>query len=69
LNERLAHGGHPVLAMCAGNAVVKSDPAGNRKLVKSSEAGRIDGMVALTMAMGVAPLDETEEVDVLAMVG
>jgi len=57
LNGRLAHGGHPVLTMCAGNAVVVSDPAGNRKLAKNKSSGRIDGMVALTMAMGVAPSD------------
>jgi phage terminase large subunit-like protein len=56
LNGRLAHGGHPVLEMCAGNAVVQTDPAGNRKLAKHKSHGRIDGMVALTMAMGVAPL-------------
>ena len=60
LNGRLAHGGHPVLTMCAANAVVQSDPAGNRKLAKHKSAGRIDGMVALTMAMGVAPLMQQE---------
>lgn len=59
LNNRLAHGMHPVLAMCAANAVVQSDPAGNRKLNKAKSAGRIDGMVATTMAFGVAPLGET----------
>jgi phage terminase large subunit-like protein len=53
LNGRIAHGNHPVLTMCAGNAVVQSDPAGNRKLAKHKSAGRIDGMVALAMAMGV----------------
>ena len=51
LNERLRHGGHPVLGMCAANAVVKSDTAGNRKLVKTSERRRIDGMIALAMAV------------------
>jgi phage terminase large subunit-like protein len=56
LNGRIVHGGHPVLTMCAANAVVQTDPAGNRKLAKSKSSGRIDGMVALTMAMGVAPL-------------
>jgi phage terminase large subunit-like protein len=61
LNERLAHGGHPVLAMCAANAVVQTDPSGNRKLAKDKSRGRIDGMVALAMAMGVAPMSETEE--------
>ena len=54
LNASLAHGNHPVLSMCAGNAVVKTDPAGNRKLDKMRSAGRIDGMVALAMARGVA---------------
>lgn len=58
LNGRVAHGKHPVLAMCAANAVVVSDPSGNRKLAKDKSSGRIDGMVALAMAMGVAPLDE-----------
>jgi phage terminase large subunit-like protein len=43
--------------MCAANAVVVSDPSGNRKLAKDKSSGRIDGMVALAMAMGVAPMD------------
>jgi len=58
LNGRVAHGNHPVLSMCAANAVVVSDPSGNRKLAKDKSSGRIDGMVALAMAMGVAPLEE-----------
>lgn len=55
LGEKVRHANHPVLTMCAGNAVVTTDPAGGRKLDKSKAAGRIDGMVALTMAFGVAP--------------
>ena len=58
LNGRVAHGGHPVLTMNMANAVVKSDPAGNRKLAKDKSAGRIDGAVALAMLVGVAPLDK-----------
>lgn len=54
LNGKIAHGGHPVLTMCAANATVQSDPAGNRKLSKIKSHGRIDGMVALAMAMSVA---------------
>jgi phage terminase large subunit-like protein len=53
LQERVRHGGHPVLAMCAANAVAVNDPAGNRKLDKSKATGRIDGLVALAMASGV----------------
>jgi phage terminase large subunit-like protein len=55
LEGKVRHGGHPVLTMCAANAVVTSDPAGNRKLNKQKSATRIDGMVALAMAFGVAP--------------
>lgn len=59
LNGRVRHGMHPVLTMCAANAVVSSDSAENRKLVKAKAYGRIDGMVALVMAAGVMPeLDE-----------
>jgi phage terminase large subunit-like protein len=53
LAERVRHGGHPVLTMCAANAVAVPDPAGNRKLDKSKATGRIDGLVALAMAEGV----------------
>jgi phage terminase large subunit-like protein len=53
LSEKVRHGNHPVLTMCAANAVVTTDPAGGRKLNKAKAAGRIDGMVALTMAFGV----------------
>ena len=54
LNGRVAHGSHPVLKMCAANAVVVRDPAGNRKLDKAKATGRIDGMAALANAFGVA---------------
>ena len=54
LNGKIAHAGHPVLTMCASNATVQADPAGNRKLSKIKSHGRIDGMVALAMAMAVA---------------
>lgn len=54
INGNVRHGMHPVLTMCAANAVATRDPAGNRKLDKSKATGRIDGMVALAMAMGGA---------------
>lgn len=54
LNGRIAHGMHPVLTMCAANAVVTKDPTGARKLDKAKATGRIDGMQALAMAMGAA---------------
>ena len=49
LNARLRHGMHPVLTMCAANAIVTKDPADNRKLDKKKANGRIDGMQALAM--------------------
>lgn len=54
LNVQLAHGDHKVLEMCAQNAVTETDAAGNRKLSKKRSHGRIDGMVALAMAVGTA---------------
>jgi len=61
LEGQVAHGNHPVLSMCAANATVAQDPAGNRKLVKPKDrTRRIDGLVALTMAMGVAATYEPE---------
>jgi phage terminase large subunit-like protein len=61
LEEKIRHANHPVLTMCAANAVVTTDPAGNRKLNKAKAAGRIDGMVALTMAFGIAPEVSAEQ--------
>jgi phage terminase large subunit-like protein len=43
-----------VLGWCASNAVLVSDPAGNRKLAKDRATGRIDGIVAHVMACGAA---------------
>lgn len=54
LANKLEHGMHPVLTMCAANATVVKDPAENRKFTKAKATGRIDGMVALAMAVGVA---------------
>ena len=69
LERQLAHGNHPVLSMCAANAVVDSKDAANRKLSKNKSSGRIDGMVALAMAVGVAPLQSAKVVDVESMIG
>lgn len=66
LEEQVKHGNHPVLAMCAANAVVSTDPAGGRKLNKAKSTGRIDGMVALAMAFGVAPVGDEPKIDLNA---
>lgn len=60
LNRKIRHGNHPVLTMCMANASVTKDPAGNRKLDKQKSTGRIDGAVALCMALGVEARHERE---------
>jgi phage terminase large subunit-like protein len=62
LRSNLKHGNHPVLEMCAKNATVVTDPAGNRKFIKGKATGRIDGMVALAMAVGVMPTAVEEDI-------
>jgi phage terminase large subunit-like protein len=54
--ERLIHGGHEVLRWNADCLEVKTDSSGNVRPVKPDHAtpARIDGMVALIMALGLA---------------
>lgn len=55
---KLRHGMHPVLWMCAANARVKEGRVtGDRLLAKPSDVERIDGMVALALAVGVMATD------------
>ena len=51
LEHKLAHGNNPVLTWMANNLVVRTDPAGNIKPDKEKSIERIDGMVALVMAL------------------
>ena len=62
LNEQLAHGANPVLTMCMANARIEKDAAGNRKMNKAKATGRIDGAVALAMAVGVAHQEDVGNV-------
>jgi phage terminase large subunit-like protein len=52
LDGRLNHGGNPILRWQSANLVYETDPAGNRKPAKNRAIDRIDGMVALIMAIG-----------------
>ena len=52
--EKLAHGGHPILRWNADNLAVVIDAAENVKPAKDKSADRIDGIVALIMALGRA---------------
>ena len=56
LSTKLKHGNHPVLELCAKNAVCVDGPtSGTRKFAKQKATGRIDGMISLAMAVGVMP--------------
>jgi phage terminase large subunit-like protein len=48
----IKHNGHPILRWNAANAVISTDPAGNIKPDKKKAQERIDGVVALIMALG-----------------
>ena len=59
--RKLRHGGNPILNMCAAGAVTQSDPAGNRKLHKAKSYSKIDGLVALAMALGCMSSEEIQQ--------
>lgn len=54
LQAKLRHGSNPVLTWNVSNAVAVTDPAGGRKLAKDRSTGRIDGLQAACMAVGLA---------------
>lgn len=51
LEEKLAHGGHPVLRWMMDNIHVRTDPSGNIKPDKEKSTEKIDGAVATIMAL------------------
>lgn len=57
IDGTLVHPGNPALTWNIGNAVVRMDPAGGRRLDKDKARFRIDGAVALAMAMGLKARD------------
>lgn len=61
---KLRHGDHPVLTWCVSNAVITKDPAELRKFDKARATARIDGAVALAMALrGIAGDSDNGELD------
>lgn len=54
LEGRLRVAANPVLRWNAASAVLAEDPAKNRKFAKDKATGRIDGVVALAMAVAAA---------------
>ena len=51
LEKKIAHNGHPVLRWMADNIFIRTDPAGNIKADKEKSTEKIDGIIALIMAL------------------
>ena len=51
LEQKIAHGGHPVLRWMMDNIFIRTDPAGNIKPDKEKSTEKIDGAVATIMAL------------------
>ena len=51
LEKKIAHGGQPVLRWNMDNIFIRTDPAGNIKADKQKSTEKIDGAVALIMAL------------------
>lgn len=58
LEKKIAHGGNPVLAWMMDNIHVRTDPAGNIKPDKERSTEKIDGAVAMIMALDRAIRNE-----------
>ena len=51
LEQRIAHGGHPVLRWMMDNIFIRTDPAGNIKADKEKSTEKIDGAIAAIMGL------------------
>lgn len=51
LEQKLAHGGHPVLRWNMDNIFIRTDPAGNIKADKEKSTEKIDGAIATIIAL------------------
>ncbi len=60
LSKRIRHGGNPVLAWMASNVAIEQDAAGNMKPSKRRSPEKIDGIVALVMALGRAAVSHVD---------
>ena len=51
LEQKVAHGGNPLLQWNMDNICIRTDPAGNIKADKAKSTEKIDGAIALIMAL------------------
>lgn len=59
MSAGIQHGGNPVLRWMASNCMVEQDAAGNIKPSKRKSIEKIDGIVALIMALGIGLVEDT----------
>ena len=64
LEQRIAHGGNPVLRWMMDNIYIRKDPAGNIKADKEKSTEKIDGAVATIMALDRAIRHENDKASV-----
>ncbi|MBA7686476.1 hypothetical protein ES703_94923 [subsurface metagenome] len=57
----LRHGGNPVLRWMASNVMIEEDPAANIKVNKKKSKEKVDGIIALVMAIGESMTVEPEQ--------
>jgi phage terminase large subunit-like protein len=60
VSRELTHGSNPMTRWMAANVAVAQDPAGNLKPAKNKSTERIDGIVAIIMAIGRAMVVQDE---------
>ena len=60
LNREIRHGGHPILRWNADNMVARRDVNDNLAPDKQGRTWKIDGVVALLMALGLTIVTEVE---------
>lgn len=51
-NKKIDHGNNEMMRWQCSNVSIRTDPAGNIKIDKQKSADKVDGMVALVMALG-----------------
>jgi phage terminase large subunit-like protein len=62
--KNIIHGGDPVLSWMMSNCVLYVDPNDNIKIKKEGEKNKIDGVIALVMALGRLKVNGGLEMDV-----
>ena len=52
LGKQIVHDNNPAMNWMLSNVAIQEDPAGNLKVAKNKSKEKVDGIVALVMAIG-----------------